>query len=522
MATGLSAGCGSPDESSSTIVIALENDIGGFNELVSADNQTTQQVIERLYLDLFEEDPDSSSGPPRFRPRLAESYEISEDGTVVTVHLRPQARWSDGTPITAEDVRWTWQAQTHPDVAWAYVDIKAAIEDVEVVDAHTVRFHFARRYSGQLADLNEGVVLPRHAWSALPFEKWREGEPWFRDHLVVSGPYQVDHYEPDAELALSANPHYYEQGLPRTRHLLFQVVPDPAARLRGLLAGDLDFIPKLRPHEAAQVEADGRSRLIAYPHRQYDYIAWNLKDPLLAHAEVRRALTQAIDRQEIIDTLLAGYARIATSPIISTVWAHADLTPWRHDSEAALQSFARAGWRQDEAGVLRDDSGRALALELSFNAANSFRRDAAAMIQQQLHRVGVEVTLRPEDFSVLTERLANFQHQAYLGAFNMDTTLDLTVILHSESIENGYNFAALADPEVDELIERVKSYPDILDARGDLERIQQILHEQLPMTFLWEPMRLDGHSGRLSNVTPNLIDSYANLRHWSLASASTG
>lgn len=513
----VSTGCGRPgNERPTTVVIALESDISGFNELVSADNSTTQQVIERLYVDLFEENPVSGQGPPQFQPRLAEGYERSDDGTAITVRLRPEARWSDGSPITADDVRWTWQAQTDAAVAWEYVDIKQAIRDVEVVDERTVRFHFTHAYANQLADLNEGVILPRTVWSGLPLDRWRGGEGWFRQHLVVSGPYQVEHYEPGAELVLTANPAYYEPGVPAIDRLAFQVIPDPGARLRGLLAGDLDFIPKLRPHEAEQVEASDDAVLVAYPHRQYDYIAWNLRDPLFGDARVRRALTQAIDRQEIIDTLLAGYAQIATSPIVSSAWAHTRLEPWPHDPGAALAALADAGWSRDGEGALRDASGQPLAFDLAFNAANSFRRDAAAMIQQHLREVGIEVTLRPEDFHVLTDILQDYRHQAYLGAFNMDTTLDLTVILHSSAITDGYNFSAFDDPESDSLIERVKTYPDIVDAADALERIQQIVHQRQPMTFLWEPMRLDAHSKRLTNVAPNLIDSYANLRHWRL------
>ncbi len=498
------------------MTIALERDIGGFNELVSADNSATQQVIERLYLDLFDEDPASEDGSIQFRPRLAAGWETSEDGTEVTVKLRPEARWSDGEPLTAEDVRWTWKAQTSPEVAWEYVDIKHAITDVEVVDTHTVKFRFSRPYASQIADINEGVVMPRQVWSQLPFAEWRQGEEWFRRHLIVSGPYVLEHYTPGSELVLTANPGYYEPGLPRIGRLVFQVIPDSGARLRGLLAGDLDFIPKLRPHEAVQVEASANAVLVVYPHRQYDYIAWNVGDPLFEQASVRRALTQAIDRQEIIDTLLAGYAQIATSPIVSSSWAHADLEPWPHDAEAAIATLASAGWKPDGQGTMRDEDGNPFVFDLTFNAGNAFRRDAAAMIQQHLRRIGVEVTLRPEDFSVLSERLDQHAHQAYLGGFNMDTTHDLTVILHSASIEDGYNFSAWADPEVDQLIERVKTYRLAAESGDDLQRIQEILHQEQPMTFLWEPMRLDAHSSRLKNVVPNMIDTYANLREWQL------
>ncbi len=514
-------GCSLGPTDSSAALIALEDDIGGFNELVSVDNATTQQILERLFLDLLIEGPDSSQGPPSFSPRLAERFEISADGKAVTFYLQPDATWSDGVPVTAEDVRWTWQAQTSPEVAWDFVETKRHISDVEVVNDKTVRFHFSHAYANQLVDANEGVVLPKHAWSQLPFGEWRGGEDWFREHLVVSGPYEVEHYTPEAELILVANDRYFEPDLPTIQRLIFQVIPDANARVRGLLAGELDFIPKLQPFEASQVAESKVAELVAYPHRQYDYISWNVRDPLLADQAVRRALTLAIDCQEVIDTLLSGYAQRSTGPILSTVWAHSGIEPWPHDPERALAIFGDAGWSPGKDGKLRDANGDVLGFSLAFNADNAFRRDAAAMLQEQWRRIGVEVTLLPEDFGVLSERLESFGHQAYLGAFLMDTSLDLTVVLHSSAIDNGYNFSAWSNPEVDRLIDRVKSYDDILDARGDLARIQEIVHQQVPMTFLWEPMRINAKSTRLTNVVPNLIDTYANMRSWRLADPPT-
>ena len=185
-----------------TLVIATQNDIAGVNELVSGASSFTQEVIERMYLDLFEEQPDFTEHPPSFEPNLAESAEWSDDRLTLTVRLRDGVTWSDGVPLTAEDVRWSWQAQTSPGVAWAYAQSKESITDVEVVDDLTVRFHFSHAYATQMSDVNEGVVLPRHVWSELPFEEWPESEAWFRQHLVVSGPFRLASWRPQEEIVL--------------------------------------------------------------------------------------------------------------------------------------------------------------------------------------------------------------------------------------------------------------------------------------------------------------------------------
>ncbi len=157
--------------------------------LILPASQMNSEVQYRMFLHLVEEQPDFQDHPPTFKPLLAKSYEWSADHKILTFRLREDVVWSDGVPVTAEDVRWTWQAQIHPDVAWEGADSKRWITDVEVVDPHTVRFHFERAYAKQLLDANECPILPKHAWEKLPFSQWRQNNDWFRQHLVVDGPF---------------------------------------------------------------------------------------------------------------------------------------------------------------------------------------------------------------------------------------------------------------------------------------------------------------------------------------------
>ncbi|MEM7350322.1 MAG: ABC transporter substrate-binding protein, partial [Acidobacteriota bacterium] len=120
-------------EESESIVVAYAVDIQGVNELITESTTITNMLIYfACFLELVEEQPDYQEGPPSFEPRLAESYEFSEDRLELTFRLRPGLVWSDGVPITAEDVRWTWQAQTHPAVGWSFIEAKQRIKDVEV------------------------------------------------------------------------------------------------------------------------------------------------------------------------------------------------------------------------------------------------------------------------------------------------------------------------------------------------------------------------------------------------------
>lgn len=498
-----------------TLVVATQHDITGINDLVSSLSGFSEEIVSQLFLDLLEEQPDFTDHPPSFEPRLAESWEFSDDRLALTLVLRDDVVWSDGAPVTAEDVRWTWQAQTAPEVGWAYASGKERIRDVEVVDTHTVRFHFDSAYATQLADVNEGVILPRHAWSRLPFERWPESERWFQENLVVDGPFRLDSWRPQEEIVLVRNPTYYEaeRGLPRLDRVVFRVIPDRSSQVTQLLRGEVDFVPRVEVEDAARLDGVETVELHPYWHRQYTYVGWNLARSLFADAAVRRALTLAIDRQSIVDTIHRGYARVATSPIVSSVWAHADLEPWPYDPARAARILATEGWVRGDDGVLVGDDRR-FSFTLLINASSRAWQDAAAMIQQQLGRIGIEVFIQSMEFNTLVGRMEAHDYDAIIGAFGIDTSLDLTAMFHSRAIDDGYNFGGYSDPRVDRLIEEARSQLDPLAAAPALIEIQRILHRDQPMTFLWEPQRLTAMTTRLREARPTALSTFQGLRRW--------
>jgi peptide/nickel transport system substrate-binding protein len=495
-------------------VVATQTDIAGVNELVSGASGFSQDIIERMFLDLFEEQPDFTEHPPSFEPRLAESREWSDDRLALTVRLRAGVTWSDGVPVTSEDVRWSWQAQTDPGVAWAYAQSKEAITDVEVIDNLTVRFHFERAYATQISDVNEGVVLPKHVWSQLPFEKWPESEDWFREHLVVNGPFTLASWRPQEEIVLERNEAYFDPDLPRLDKVVFRVIPERTLQVTQLLRGELDFVPRVDAADVERIEQAADATLMPYWHRQYTYLGWNTARELFADPATRRALTRAIDRAAMVETLYRGYSRIGVSPILQSVWAFNDtLEPWPYEPAQAASDLGSLGWTAGEDGVLVR-GGQRFTFELGINATSRAWRDAATMIQEQLGRIGIEVHIRPMEFHALIDRMTAHDYDAIIGSFGIDTSLDLKYAFHTESIEDGYNFGSYSNERVDELIEQVKAQLDPLDAGPMLREIQEILHHEQPFSFLWETQRLAAIRTGVMGADPNPVSTYYNLRDW--------
>lgn len=498
-------------------------DLSGVNELTATGTAFTSDVLSQLFLGLLRERADYQEHPPTYAPELAESWEFSPDRQTLTLHLRADAFWSDGVPITAEDVRFSWQAQTSPDVAWAYADSKSAIRDVEVVDARTVRVHYHQVYAFQLVDTIDGRILPRHLWSQVPFSEWRSRGDWFRENLAVSGPFRLAEWRPGQEIVLERNERYPERELPRLDRVRFRVVPDQTAQVEQLLAGALDFLQTVPPNEAPRLATDPRIELLVYPARQYDYICWNTARAPFDDARVRRALTLAIDRQSLVDILWKGYAQVAAGPIPSDVWARdPDLAPWPYDPAAARRLLAEAGFAdRDGDGVLERD-GEPFRFELLTNSSNRLRSDALVLIQEQLRRIGVEAVPRALEIHTLTA--ANFEHDfdATLSGWAVDTTLDLRTYFHSASIEDGYNFGSYRDPEIDRLVDLARRVEKVEDGAPLLRQVQQILHRDQPYTFLWEPRKVSAARRPLVVVEPNALSTYYNLSSWWLRSLPGG
>ena len=504
-----------------TAVIGWGADINGVNELIVPASNVTDEFLFQIFLHLMQEQGDFAEHPPTFEPQLAERWEFSPDRRILTFHLRDDVVWSDGVPVTAEDVRWTWQAQTHPDIGWGELPAKAAITDVEVVDAHTVRFHFREVYGKQLLDANEGVILPKHAWEKLPFAEWQKNADWFRDHLVTDGPFLLQSWTPQQEAVLVRNPRFYRPGLPYLDKVVLRVVPDQSAMLAMLRNGEVHLTPNLSATDVPAVRADPDLQLVAYWFKLFVFVAWNNEDPRFAHPEVRRALALAIDRRTIVDSLWGELARIGSSPIVTEVWAHHPrLQPLPYDPQEARRLLARHGWRDSDGDGLLDKDGKPFAFELVTNSGNQQRADALVMIQEQLRRIGVQVEPRVLEIHTLSEQIDDGSYDAVLTGLGMDTSLDLHSVFHSRSIGEGNNIARYRNPEVDRLIEEVRRAPEIEQARPQLYKLQEVLHRDQPLTYLWESQRLNGASRRLHDIQSNILFSLFDLEEWWMSPAA--
>jgi len=502
-----------PSQPKSRIVIGVRGDISSFN-IYTATNAFSQEVIDLLQMKLAEEQDDFRDGPPTFRPALASSWEFSADHKRLTFHLDPRARWSDGEPVTSADVLFSHQAATSRDVAWVGSDVKEAIAEVTAPDARTVVFRFDRVYPYQLMDAVEGNILPARVYRKIPLAEWPRKE--FLDAPVSSGPFLLKRYERGSLIELVRNPGYLRAPLPRLESVVFRVIPDETTLVNELLTGGIDFMENVPADAVAKIRASPRLTIVGAPDLSYTFISWNTARPLFADARVRNALTLAIDRQAIIEGLLAGTGRPSAGPILSFMWA-ADpaLKPIPYDPEAATRLLKEAGWADHDGDGVLDRQGTPFRFELETNQGSGLRADVVQMVTAQLRRVGVEAIPRMFEFGAFIARHEQHDYDAFVSSWRESTKVDLKSAFHSASQSGGYDYGLYSDAELDGVIDRARLESDRETARKLWRRAQQIIVRDQPYTFLFERDRLQAVPRDLQGLRPGPRTAYASLEDWS-------
>lgn len=482
-----------------TVVLGSVADVDTWNEYVSQ-QAFAGGLLRRLFLRLAQETGRGLESADGFEPLLAASWDASPDGLSLTFHLR-DARWSDGTPLSADDVRFTWEAQTSPAVPWVGAASKARITDVEVLDPRTVRFRFDGRYPYQLADAVEGGIVPRHVFGRVPFNEWATHD--WAEQRIASGPFVLAHHTPRHEIELVRNPHFFDPDRPLLDRVVVRIVADDASLVTQLETGEIDWlegVPARDAHRLADRETRG-VQVLAFDQPKYDFIGWNGERPPFDDPEIRRALTRAIDREALVDELLFGYGRVSRGPLPSGAWgADAGIEPWPYDPDSARETLAAHGFAtRDAAGTSRP--GRTLALEILTNSGNRVREEMLVKIQEQLARVGVKATVRSLEMKTLRQEIAAGTYDAYLGGWVFAGKIDLAALFASDRVPPaGLNVVRYRAAAVDRDIERLGEAASSAEMLAPLHDIQRRIHEDAPYTFLYELRRVAGYGPRLRGV----------------------
>lgn len=405
---------------------------------------------------------------------------LADHQPVITFYLRSGVRWHDGEPFTAEDVKFTYEAIMDERTQTVRRPNFELVRSVEVLDPLTLRVTYKRPYAPSLDAWGIGII-PKHILAKEPDINTAP----FNRHPVGTGPFKFHSWVSDEQITVVANDHYWE-GRPRLDRIAFRIIPEVALKELEFITGGVDQDDP-QPHQYDRYVADDGFRVFRQLGNGYTYIGWNLTNPLFSDLKVRRALTHAIDREEIIEYLLHGLGVIATGPFPPQMWyANNDLKPISHDPKLSRKLLAEAGWRDTDGDGILDKDGRPFRFKLITNQGNVVRQNVAVLVQRQLREVGIDVEILLYEWSVfISRKIVPRDYEACVLGWSLSLDPDIYEIWHSSQVEKGFNFVGYSNPEVDRLIEEGRTEYDRAVRTRIYRKIHRLIHEDQPYTFLF-------------------------------------
>lgn len=505
---------GGPDTGPAYGDLLIDASIGDASTLIPplASDVASRDVAGLIYDGLIKYDGDLN-----LVGELAESWTVSPDGLTITFNLRQGVKWHDGAPFTARDVMFTYQVMIDPKTPTAYGEDYKQVKKAEVLDDYTFRVTYPKPFAPGLESWTLSI-LPRHLLAGQDITQ----SPLARQP-VGTGPYKFQEWRAGDRIILAHNPDYFG-GRPYLNSYIYLVKPDLATMFLELKAGNIDrmgLTPLQYQRQTEYAKFQRTFRKYKYVSFSYTYLGYNLEDQRFADRRVRQALTYAINKQEIVDGVLLGLGQNATGIYKPGTWFfNPDVPRFDYNPEKAKALLAEAGWRPNAGGILEKD-GKTFEFTILTNQGNDLRVRTGEIIQKRLEEVGIVVKIRTVEWAAfLKEFIDKGRFEAVLLGWSTGQDPDAFDIWHSSKTKPGeLNFIHYNNPEVDRLLEEGRHTFDREKRRRAYFRLQEIIAEDQPYTFLYVPDALPTVHKRFRGVKPAPAGINYNFPKWHVPKA---
>ncbi len=525
-----------------TVVVRNIGNLTNFNPVLHQDGAS---IIAARYLfpQLFQ--VDRFTGEPI--PGLT-SWEISEDNLTYSFTIRDDAFWSDGVPITSQDVEFMIAATANPDIGSPWLSSTDAIESVNVIDDKNFDIVLNSPSCIVWSDFFNLRVLPSHRFAA-DFSDFLDN-PINTNPDISGGPYILVERSTGEFERYVANEDFYG-GAPAIPNLVNRVIEDPAVLLQALVAGEIDYA-SMRGDEFAQLPTTDGLNFESFPQHNVSFIAMNWANPdnpqaaydedgnlveqephpIFSDIRVRQAIAMAWNKEDILETLggAEGGTIVASSVVPSLAWAvNPEIEPYPYDPEAAAALLDEAGWVMNEDTGIRERDGEPLAFEITYSDLLAYFETIALVSQDYFSRLGMDVTVTKLEW-------ATYLNEVFLGQ-----TYDIAVLSNTgneppdpHSLSNGLHNSTLDVPgpgnnttsyvnlEMDALLEQAESLPGcVQEERAEIYyQIQQIQHDEVSYDFVLSPNLIQIMNGRVGGFEPGpwwgLYNFTQHVQEWTL------
>ena len=495
----LAAACGNAGTSTTgtpknggTLIWALDADAQSLNPLVAGDVPSFR-ALSPMLVNLYQPDknlnviPDLADGMPT----------ISSDHKVWTVKIK-SAKWSDGSPITADDVVSTVKLQADPNLDTDLGYDWGKLDKVEKVDDKTIKFTLTEPFAPFQGNNLATYVLPAKVYGAIDAAKQRN-QPYSTAPTVTGGPYLFDKWIPGQEIDYKPNPNYF-LGRPHFDKMIAKVITDATAATNGIINGDVQWNPAVGDAGAGGVQqVTAASNLVSHSFADLSYIDVRMNDrPSHPFGDVlvRRAFATALDKDSIVQAAKGGTGVPLWGDIVPASWAYdaSSVVKYTQDVTKAKALMQQAGWTIGSDGIAVKN-GKKFVAKLRVRAGKPDRLKAAQIISDQVKAIGMQITPDPVDFKVFYKPIMAGDFDIAIAGFGLTLDPDDFTIFHSSQLQpehkQGQNWTGYSNPAFDALIDQERATIKDTDAATKAARkpifgqMQKILGNDVVTYFLW-------------------------------------
>lgn len=519
------------------IIIGIPSDIESFNPLY-AFSVEEGNVTELLFLSLLQYEWNSEIGEVQFKSMLAEKWDWNKNKDVLTIKIRDDVYWSDSIKCTVDDIIFSFDVYSDPDVesrALGFFEKYHTDEEGHILLDKTfdkiseteLIIYFKKGSAPDLFEIDHPII-PKHIFGNI--ERADIAISDFNESPVTNGPYRLKSWDQDQAVILTRNSNSFLTTQKSPEQIIFKTIPEYQIRLTQLLNGEIDLMEDIQTDDVEKLKASGMLNVAPMEGRDFDYIGWNIIDPLqyeidgaiaknffFGSPNVRKALTHAMDRNAVISEYLNGFGQLCVGPV-SPIFKNlydTELEAYKFDPEIAKSLLSKEGWEDTDNDGIIDKDGVDFAFTLHIPSGNPRRDFAASLFKNNLLAVGIDMTIERNELGTFIGNLFEKKYDAWMAAWVVPIPINLKISWYSKLNETPLNFSSFQNIEVDKLIDNIQNSSS--DNLGSTyKKIQDIIHEKEPYSFLYWVDNVIAYNNRIENIEISPLGAVRHCWQWTL------
>ena len=517
------------------IIVGIQSDVQSFNPMF-AYNVIEGHLVDLLYLKPAMEIWNDSLGIMEFEPMLAEKWEWNEDSTSITLYLRDSIFWSDKKPITVYDIIFSFEVYSDPEVDSRFLGqfynfntidgLKIDIDKTfKVISQKILTINFLDDALPTLLDINLEII-PKHIWSQYPKEQLATAPENFKP--VTSGPFKLSKWNRMSSIYLDIDSSSFLFNPDNINRVIFKIIPDYKSRINQLKTGEVDLLENIKREDISELNAEDNLKTVSLRGREYDYVGWNHIDPdafqedkiipnkYFSSPRIRKALTYAINREEIVNSYLSGFAEVCKGPVSPMFKNYFDnsLKIDEFNPGKAREILKQNGWIDNNNDGIVEKDDEEFKIELYTNSGNPRREYVATIVKNNLHAIGIDVNIQMLESGAFIDRLMKRNLDAWISGWIIPVPIDLYPFWYSDTEIGIFNFSTYQNKKIDEILDSLGLKLTEAEKVALYKDLQRIFINDEPVTLLYWFDNIITYNKRISKIKFSQLGLVKNAWEW--------